>query len=1313
MEDIVIEESNVFFEEDLPIIEDIIDEDSELYLNLDQIKSEITDLLYKKYKWIELRRKTSLYFNLFFTDIVESFVGDIDLKPIIEVNKIISYDEFKPSNNYLPDPEYDKTVFVKGESLLDFINKYASLNKNNTNPYITTSKNLYNLQKPFQTISPTNYQVIKNTDAFRHSVFENGACMQYDPSNYSYELLHLIKQITVYLDDSEEILYEGDNVKVVGFYNSVNNNYLKHDIFDLNEYIKNVNHLKLDEKVIIWFNDFFYDNNKKIIKNTYAKVTEVTDKYIEFTLDKKLNSSEVIFYYKNRSTNPFFVYQEDPVGFIFHKSLLLTHNIAIKLSPKNIKFIIPNNSSEFDYINLIKPLKKIAKLPKQPPNVYSIPIYIDTIQLLHNIDNYQFAKTFIDNYLNRFAFLTSNTNYGRSHVLTLLSNYLMKIYNNFKTSKDQLAKELEGIAIEDVKKHIDYTKTICKKYDNIEQLNSDNKKQIYFDKEYDKTLYKLRNEAPSHLKGKTLIAYLRKLLTEEYNFEDVNFEVDAIIKEKRRIRPGDIAILNNKTKYVRRIIEDEEMWIKSISTPFPMCNNKLEVYEDLFKDNTVILDPFDLICKKNIEFKLNLKHQRNINKVKYIENILGFIENYDNIKDEIKKEIRYYTYLPDDYTYIRHLNTNIVNYYEEDVGYADFTGNEYDDLNKIFGDNFEFKENRGILYKFDKKTEDAPNIDIVNTLKNLSNINLDDLHIKYILESVNLRYSLTTVQDAVDKEKLRMDHQKHLLTKKHGELKGEQLKKFDETVFGKIKQVEINTTKQYYKNVILYITGLLNLLLMSLYPDLLMKEVYPRCLQYFSYMGYPLIKNVKKSLTRYFACILISVALPNDIKFGNFYEINIDVVEKEINTTIDDILELKYDLKKQVEDNKHKLESFEDVIKDDSKYQILNTYYRPYFKFIPRKKTEMVTYMKDIYDIIKNHPVLKMNIFNNPMITNACCLELLTKKLNYYDLFNSVNSFKDIHQKMKQIKYKINITKSLIPKHIIHKTYDIFSDFKIAIKSDSFQYKKEKTMDHYEIENMENVYSDVNYNYERIIDQLDDYDHNNIMNIRNMIIDITSYININNVRSSLLCFVNKKLKYILGKIVNQYKFSDKDENIDTELATILKNIYEFDAYEVILQKVKTMMLDIKCDEKLIFADDIKKAILVISNTLMQFLNDYIDLSKERLIIKQSCDIIKYLLNSLAKYLTNNDLNSEIIKTSMEQLREKGKQKMMDAYSKDEEQRQIQMQLKKMGDEGILVITEEVKSTVEPEFIIDQDYKGENDDGDGDNDEDEHFVARDD
>jgi regulator of replication initiation timing len=120
------------------------------------------------------------------------------------------------------------------------------------------------------------------------------------------------------------------------------------------------------------------------------------------------------------------------------------------------------------------------------------------------------------------------------------------------------------------------------------------------------------------------------------------------------------------------------------------------------------------------------------------------------------------------------------------------------------------------------------------------------------------------------------------------------------------------------------------------------------------------------------------------------------------------------------------------------------------------------------------------------------------------------------------------------------------------------------------------------------------------------------------------------------------------------------------------------------------------------NTMMDLLQTVSPVQKDN--IKLSCDIVSILVSSLKKQLENTIIDNDALKMSVEALREKRKQELIDAYKVDDEERELQKQLKKLGLDNwadILtgeddIVSEDVKQSNNVQSVVKDEYEEEKD-----------------
>ena len=82
----------------------------------------------------------------------------------------------------------------------------------------------------------------------------------------------------------------------------------------------------------------------------------------------------------------------------------------------------------------------------------------------------------------------------------------------------------------------------------------------------------------------------------------------------QRIRAGDHAMLVDETSttiYNRQLVQNVFIWIKVGRVPyrlFEMCNDELQTFDELIKDNICIVDSYDSICKNAQIIRLNRQY---------------------------------------------------------------------------------------------------------------------------------------------------------------------------------------------------------------------------------------------------------------------------------------------------------------------------------------------------------------------------------------------------------------------------------------------------------------------------------------------------------------------------------------------------------------------------------------------------------------------------------------------------------------------------------------------------------------------------------
>jgi hypothetical protein len=123
-------------------------------------------------------------------------------------------------------------------------------------------------------------------------------------------------------------------------------------------------------------------------------------------------------------------------------------------------------------------------------------------------------------------------------------------------------------------------KTITKKYNTIESLESDNSRDIYIDSEYDKTDYKfidkLTSEQKSLPREEQLPILIEKLVeNKSISTEQAQIEANNIINRQTLVENGDYALLSIKQDPQYFVRQDNNWVISDLGTNVEIKDNKL------------------------------------------------------------------------------------------------------------------------------------------------------------------------------------------------------------------------------------------------------------------------------------------------------------------------------------------------------------------------------------------------------------------------------------------------------------------------------------------------------------------------------------------------------------------------------------------------------------------------------------------------------------------------------------------------------------------------------------------------------------------
>ena len=187
---------------------------------------------------------------------------------------------------------------------------------------------------------------------------------------------------------------------------------------------------------------------------------------------------------------------------------------------------------------------------------------------------------------------------------------------------------------------------IAKKYIDIDELTDDNNKDVYFDKQYDKTYYELIDEYKKYMTDdmttEDKIKKVAELLRENVGMTqlDAIMEAEALVEKRRLVREGDYCVL---------VLHDDD--VKYIY--YKRVNNIWE--RDNTVDPKIFGDETKLFCNLNdncLQVKNNCESLADSERIIKNRNLIQIVKEFDlnmqegleSIKQSIEEKLSYYEY---------------------------------------------------------------------------------------------------------------------------------------------------------------------------------------------------------------------------------------------------------------------------------------------------------------------------------------------------------------------------------------------------------------------------------------------------------------------------------------------------------------------------------------------------------------------------------------------------------------------------------------------------------------------------------------------
>lgn len=955
----------------------------------------------------------------------------------------------------------------------------------------------------------------------------------------------------------------------------------------------------------------------------------------------------------------------------------------------------------------------------------------------------------------------------------------------------------------------------AKEYKKLDALLNDNGRIVFYDKKFDPTPYQFTNGFPGG-STKELKLYVLNEVSSNSNFKklsksELEFEVDAIVAGNRPVRLGDVCILHTSSGdvvYVRQHVEAKQMWVRKFRAPFKICTDSpLIKFNELTKVDSCIKQTFNEVCMTNKNAKVLHKYKVLVALRSELSSILSLLENYEDVTNLINADIDEYRKIihivPSEHVPQRKLE------YVDHVDYDEYAGNEAAvgdvDYQIDFNDqaNYVVAPTAYTMQGTDNGLAKQDNYDTLVMLLSFVQLSIDEKEMAFILNAINHKFPKEAISASLEKYRVSLMEQINQAVYKSNQ---KYMQMYDAVIKQKVDKREVELLKKYYFNVFRYLIGLIIIVIFVRYPNYVMNRIHPSCVRLLGYMGHPVSdKDTQKSLVNYFACLITNISVSEDIRFALFYEKTAQEIQKDLKEAIDDILGSNYELQIQMEITKSVMTSAKKIKskRSFSEYESAFTSFRPSSKFgnlerMSKRNKTILRFMKSIQDVVSNSKILKQNGLNIPNLFNACCSETLLRDVDFYKFFDTYPEYKLAKNSLLQVQREVFVDENLHPPLKPVHTTSLFNKLKISQTNPvsispgkKFDLDVGGTQTHQDalkkfleqnpktfgsspvlIEmgkhfNSHDWWVDVFYpalgdeieTFESLLTRITDkVDMNVFQYLKDVIINVSTEIDVSTIRQTLYNFLATKLRLLMGKVMNKQHVDIEaagEEAVRTNpLYAIIVSVSNNKNYDPIISQLKDLILSVQGLDNLYIATDdgdmIVKNISILAYvafTLFKFMlfatmntrdftkTSIIDLTKTTDIkikdnLRLTCDIIAYCMSALQSALQNTIVDQNKLKQTVEALREQRKQELIAAYRVDDEERELQKRLKKMGLESWADIltgeddliseeqqaTEQTKAFTKDAFEEEKDhvyqaYKGENDDeGVNEDDDEDQFVS---
>ena len=1273
----------ISIEENVPIVEERYKELSGLYLTKEQVVIELTNLLLETYQH-DVHSHVDTYKTILASTSKsnETFGIGFGIQPVVEYDRI----EYFYDQDFVVDPVFEKEKQVKYVGFVSFLNQLRNLMKSKESCQQTNKR----LDKLFTPFVSTGEPYPKTTDALRRNA-------QGDYINVR------VLQEDIVKHDGYMTRKKTDN---------------EFSTFDWELYCSEIGSLQEGDRVKLMFNDYILDaTKKKPVYDLKGIVSKIVDDEIHIKCDNDMK-----FKYEHEKPK-FFVYPVDTKNHMFSKRDLLTTAVYLKNTPE--KYVLPSTLTEVIYITMYviqRDARNFHDIYNAIKNIlnHDISLHQSAGDVLRNIFDTKYPKlvkvtgtskysplskdqptylfrsmqipevlegSFGDSDFQRYKILKNHLETEQMHILGILQKFIEKHSQGVSVEKlEQSLRSIKHVKPEPEKSCYKDEKrvVIAKQYVSVSDLQKDHGKKIYFDEDLDTTDYKKNVET------------LRMELTRNPKMtpKDVEFEVDTVVKGKRRIRENDHCILKPDTLYVWKRVDGRGMWIKKRKYPFTVCANDLDATFEC------VYDMYDQVCKSLKNVQDNIQYQKYSQKTTIIKDLIDFVMRKDEFIQLVKTDIAslHNRLISTNEIFIKaHIDSSA---HEEDVDAYFAEGDDNMHTEGLLN----YEDQNQYAYMPEERDHSAPSnrnmaYDFARMITGFMDLKIRDEDVLYISNKVDGQTKKAqAIEEGLQKERARLN--KSIDRVKYTD-NATYRTAVDKLVNDKLTAYTEKAYADLYFEFAVQTIALLSLVIMSKYPRILLNSIYPSCIKYMSYQGHPFTEaNTSRSINKYICCVVKGITSGGDTKYDKIQSKSLDDFTKDIMKRMDNILENDANMRLRVEANKDKLQAA--ISKPvEKKMKRMFPGFRPAAEIFKTKdyktKHPLALALRNMNNVIKKAKHLKISTGNIPQLLNACCLERLDNVHSYYDYYADEHPTKSIKPSSKVMMRRNNVVFSIIkalkkeddisalkPIHQttmparIYETHghsmsqeDIIKDCTGIEVNDESMWDDiifPKTLETYDI-------------IKRFIEKTyDACDPHILDNFRPILIMITEIGDADTVRQCIYQHITVTMSREIGKIVNK-----KIEDDDWRFSLVVRGDVDLSKWMVLLTD------DLK---KLWFEDDVTKNISILSYVYVQLLYKMICVmvapqsrqsgqsgqsgeSELSMTLLGSSEEKKGLISLVSRFvyeniknllecISTNDVDAGVVRQKVEELREIRKQELINMYKIDDEERQLQMNLRKIG-----------------------------------------------